>query len=195
MCRVMRPDVAQAPLSAPTDIQTGAHCFGSGLSVPVQQESNCITSRIFAVPCDTDTLKVNSVLRIEQTEGQGGCKGVGQLTRQNVPPGSLPLWWCTQCFPLTYMSLSWSEQTAWFSGNMSLTCCIMVFKMASRWALRNRHTHRFLLIHGTGFESHSLNYFLHNHALKPFIHKLPQLVAHKLVQRFMHQCFSKQFTI
>lgn len=85
----MRPDVAQAPLSAPTDIQTGAHCFGSGLSVPVQQESNYITSRIFAVPCDTDTLKVNSVLRTEQTEGQGGDKEVGQLTRQNVPPGSL----------------------------------------------------------------------------------------------------------
>ncbi len=174
MCRVMWPDVARALLSAPTDIQTGAHCFGSSLSVPVQQESNYITSSHLKNLC-CDTLKVNSVLRTEQTEGQGEDKGVGQLTRQNVPHTGFLL-------PLLNASFDLQEFVVIRADSMIqrehvIDLLYFGIQMASRWVLQNRHTNRFLLIHATGFGSHSLNYFLHNHALYHFIHELSHYIG------------------
>lgn len=89
MRRVMRPDVVWALLSAPADIRTGRS--GSSLTVPhkwSQITSHHATSRIFAEQCDTDTLKVTSVLRTLQTEGQerGSRGGVTHKTKCHTHP-------------------------------------------------------------------------------------------------------------
>lgn len=136
-----------------------------------QITSHQAISRIFAVPPWRSTLCYvqNRQRDRERIKGWGNS----QDKMSHTLGFCYPYW----MLPLTYRSLSWSEQTAWFSGNMSLTCCILVFKMASRWVLQNRHINRFLLIHATGFGSHSLNYFLHNRALKPFIHELSHYIG------------------